>query len=56
MTANENMDMTRIGEGFQVFTQLTKENSADKMLLNFAVSAVIYRWLSKLLPQIHFVS
>ena len=57
MTANENMVLRRVGERFQMFRQLTGQNSADKMLLNFAVSAKLFTGgFLNFLPHFHFVS
>lgn len=57
ITSHENMELRRIGEGFQIFRQFTRENWAHKMLLNFAVSAKLFTGVFlNFLSQFHFVS
>lgn len=41
-TAKENTKLREIVKGFQIFGQLPGENQADKILLNFPVSANMF--------------
>lgn len=57
MTASENMVLKRTGEEFWIFRQITRENWANKMPLNFAVSAKLFTGgFLNFLPHFHFVS